>query len=163
MKIIFLDIDGVLNHERYYVERQTKIINKEWKIPHPYGEIDPNCVKLLADLSKEYDIKTVVSSTWRLGRSVEELNEILNYHHKGIMVIDKTMSSHGDGWVRGNEILAWIDKNIEGFKTEYTDYVILDDDSDMLLWQKDNFIKIDRFVGVTPQTIFQIKKILQIK
>lgn len=39
-------------------------------------------------------------------------------------------------------------------------YVILDDDSDMLYWQRNNFILIDRFVGLTMGNVFQAKKIL---
>lgn len=47
-------------------------------------------------------------------------------------------------------------KNISGKHSfEFSDYVIFDDDSDMLLWQKDNFIKIDDYCGLTPSAIYK--------
>ena len=63
---------------------------------------------------------------------------------------------------RGNEIHQWIDDNREsvGPYYQFTEYVILDDDSDMLYWQRNNFLLVDRFVGLTNGTVFQAKKIL---
>ncbi len=64
--------------------------------------------------------------------------------------------------LRGNEILQWIKDNEEivGPYYDFKKYVILDDDSDMLLWQKDNYINCDHWVGMTEKTVFKAKKIL---
>jgi hypothetical protein len=108
-----------------------------------------------------------VSSTWRLGRTVEELQEILNRNGFTGQVIGKTKDlrkgEDGDSILRGNEILAWIKENPTECGVAYWDYkryVILDDDSDMLYWQKDNFIKTDAYCGLTPNNCWHAKKIL---
>jgi hypothetical protein len=163
-KIIFLDFDGVLNHERWYVDRQAEK-NDGFTVGHPYSEFDPKSIEYLNDLIQETGAKVVVSSTWRLGRHRNDLQEILN--KRGftgeIIGITPNLRNLGESILRGNEILQWIkdNKEIVGCPYyEYENYVILDDDSDMLYWQKDNFILVDRFVGITPGTTFKAKKIL---
>ena len=51
-------------------------------------------------------------------------------------------------------------KELVGDYYNFTEYVILDDDSDMLYWQRNNFILVDRWVGITYGTVFQAKKML---
>lgn len=53
--------------------------------------------------------------------------------------------------VRGNEINKWIHDNndIIGDYIKFKDYVILDDDNDMLFIQRHNFIQTNPFVGLT--------------
>ena len=144
MKIIFLDIDGVLNNAD----------DSDFHV-HKGGSYcySPKCVENLNLILGTTDAKIVVSSTWRLGQSVEQLQcTILDMGIRG-EVVGKTGSlSHIPGVLRGNEILAWIKGNSKQLGQEYYDfnsYVILDDDSDMLLWQKDNFVKTDGYVGLT--------------
>ena len=57
MKIIFLDIDGVLNSDMYEANRTDWLDD---------NSIDPSRVKLLADLVKASDAKIVLTSTWRV-------------------------------------------------------------------------------------------------
>ena len=108
-----------------------------------------------------------MSSTWRLGRSPEELQAILDSCGFTGKVIGKTKDlRRGEGAesiLRGNEILNWIKENEKTIGVrywEYKNYVILDDDSDMLLWQKDNYIQTDAYCGLTPHDCFAAKKIL---
>jgi hypothetical protein len=165
MRILFLDIDGVLNHNTFYEDRQAKIKSGDWDIEYPKSELDPDCVRMIIEFCKDYDVKVVISSTWRNGRSIEKFNELFAEYGEGMEVIDRTPSYHTKGWVRGNEILWWMEDNekLIGCRYhQYHDYVILDDDSDMLYWQRDNFILVDRFVGITPQTIFKMKQMLRI-
>ena len=58
--------------------------------------------------------------------------------------------------VRGNEIRYWLKDN----KYEDSNYLILDDDSDMLLWQKDNFVHINNNYGLMEEHIPLSFKIL---
>jgi hypothetical protein len=51
-------------------------------------------------------------------------------------------------------------ESIIGGYYNFTEYVILDDDSDMLYWQRNNFLLIDRFVGLTMGNVFQAKKMM---
>lgn len=166
MKIIFLDIDGVLNHNSFYEDRHKKIQQQIWDLEYPHCELDSYCVDLLGEFCEEHDIKIVISSTWRHGKSVEDFNEMFSGYKGTLEVIGKTPSFHTKGWVRGNEIRWWMEENEEllGCRYhDYYDYCILDDDSDMLYWQKDNFLKVDRYVGITAQTLFEMKKIFRLK
>ena len=161
MKIIFLDIDGVLNHEAFYKERFEKRYD-EGAIAHPYSEIDPKCVQNLNTLIEETGAKVVISSTWRHS-GLDYCKDVLEFHGFKGEIIDITPTSRCGMCVRGNEILEWIKNNEEAIGARYynyKEYVILDDDSDMLYWQRNNFILVDRFVGLTKGTIFQAKKIL---
>lgn len=161
MKIIFLDIDGVLNHENFYEDRFINEQNNESKIPYPYSEIDPKCVKYLNQLISETGAKVVISSTWRKS-GLEYCKDVLEYHGFEGEIIDITPNLRSENCLRGNEILTWMQKNesIIGSHYNFTEYVILDDDSDMLYWQRNNFILVDRFVGLTMGNVFQSKKIM---
>ena len=160
MKIIFLDIDGVLNHEAFYRERHQRVMNGE-KINHPYSEIDTKCVDNLNKLIEDTDAKVVISSTWRHS-GIDYCRDVLEYHGFKGEIIDITPNLRGQGCLRGNEILQWIRDNhaLVGDYYNFTEYVILDDDSDMLYWQRNNFLLIDRFVGLTMGNVFHAKKIL---
>lgn len=157
LKIIFLDYDGVLNHELFYRER-AKIENK---ITYPYSEIDPTCIKFLNDLVDETGAKIVVSSTWK-SSGIDYCRDVLVYHGFKGEIIDITPNLRSENCLRGNEILKWIKDNedLVGPYYNFTEYVILDDDSDMLYWQRNNFILVDRYIGMTPKTVFQASKIL---
>jgi hypothetical protein len=157
-KIIFLDFDGVLNSQLWYV--RTKGSRER-------DDLDKEAIGFLNTLIKNTGAKVVVTSTWRLGRTVEELQEILDRNGFKGEVIGKTkelrLGEDGDCILRGNEILQWMKAHPEILGTPYWDYkhyVIFDDDSDMLYWQKNNFIHIDSYAGLSPNSIFHAEKIL---
>lgn len=113
MKIIFLDIDGVLNYTECWVKPEHK--NKgclKW---------DANCVKQLNRIIQETGAKIVVSSTWRL----------INYDYYVLTkemdiegeFIGKTINLGDDG-TRGDEIKDWLNNN------EVNQFIIVDDDPD---------------------------------
>lgn len=159
MKIIFLDIDGVLNHEAFYKDRYEKVMDGE-KLNHPYSELDPNSVSHLNSLIEDTSAKVVITSTWR-HHGLDYCKDVLEYHGFNGEIIDITPSSPTR--FRGLEILDWVKENEKLIGERYfnfTEYVILDDDSDMLYWQRNNFLLIDRFVGLTMGNVFQAKKIL---
>lgn len=134
MKVIFLDVDGVLNHEGNFNPADN---------PGPYP-VDDYCVFLMGKVQLDTEAKIVVSSSWR--------------HHPDGMdairakfndVIDKT--GHTDLYKyedcpRGVEIKEWLDSH-----PEVTKYAIVDDDSDMLPEQKPNFFKTTFKLGLTPE------------
>jgi len=142
-KIIFLDIDGVLNNA------------SDSDMHCHMGGCDfysNTCVQRLNTIIQETGAKICVSSTWRLGLTVEEIAHKL----KGMGVVGDivgvTDNLRHHHCLRGNEIHNWIqdNKNIIGYDyySDYKSYVILDDDSDMLLWQKDNFVHTNGEVGL---------------
>jgi hypothetical protein len=171
--IIFLDIDGVLNCQLHYNSTQftdykaaKKQLRKDVKakkiesLDYYASQICKDRISMLNGLCAETDTKIVVSSTWRLGSTVEELQEIFNYCGGTFEVIDKT--GHCDCRVRGCEIKKWLEDNTEKhFGVMYFDfyrYAIIDDDSDMLLTQADHFFQTDNWSGLTPNTCYKIKR-----
>lgn len=123
-RVIFLDFDGVLNN-----------LGSVLALGSPSRVFDPVSVGLIRKLCDKTNAGIVVSSSWRVGRSIEDLIEDMTRCGAGSIaakVIDKTP---GLGVKRGHEIAEWI-------KTfSFTgQYVIVDDDSDMLPCQQNNFI-----------------------
>lgn len=161
MKIIFLDFDGVLNCEEWYVQRteSTEEINSKY----PFYEFSPKLVANLNLIVRETRAKVVISSSWRTGRSKEELQEMLEKVGFEGEVIGKTVNlgvvSGFDYTIpRGCEIEHWIDSH-GTFKIE--NYVILDDDDDMLYEQRNNFVNTSWRTGLDEEATQKAIGILQ--
>src|SRR5690242_6033276 len=102
MKVVFLDFDGVLNSFQYIDATRMR------------EPLDPAAVARLNAILARSGAKVVVSSTWRVRRSVEELQRVLVKVGFEGEVIDKTpvLEHHGTGdpfQVRAMEIRTWID------------------------------------------------------
>jgi hypothetical protein len=108
-RVIFLDIDGVLAPIRSW-ER--------------YGDLAPACIEVLNAIVASVDADVVVSSTWRYGKTVGELQEMLQAQGFGGRVIDIT-SIGAPGASRGEEIAAWLAAH------DVPGYAIIDDHADM--------------------------------
>lgn len=121
-KLIFLDIDGVLNSIRSAAAFSTPL----------RGDLDPVAVRLLANLQRSTKAEIVISSTWRKAYELPAIRQYLvragwadapELRHKTPEV------SNG---FRGEEIALFLDD----WKTQFGDpysYVILDDSSDFYL------------------------------
>lgn len=144
MKVLFLDIDGVLNSEKYYQNGRTNL-------SYPLSEIDPASVDLINYIVSETGCKIVLSSSWRLNG----LNECNNIFKKvGLPKIYDITPIHSVRGCRGEEIQEWLKtKQVES-------YVILDDDRDMLPEQQPHFINTYFVTGVTKENANQCIKIL---
>lgn len=133
MRVLFLDIDGVLNSTR------SCIANRGY--PHDFtpacrNMFDEIAVKLVQGLCRHGDIKVVVSSAWRIGRTHEEIGRGL-----GLPTIGKTPSLPAS---RGHEIAHWLASH-----PEVERYAIVDDDPDMLTEQLPFFVQTDGHEGLT--------------
>ncbi len=161
-KLIFLDIDGVLNSQLYAEKHHNKDNESDTSIKFPMSMIDPISVSFLNSLVENTGAEIIISSVWRFGRSIEELQNILEQRGFIGKVIGKTRRI--EDAVRGDEIRKFIEDNKEliGYESssEYKDYVIFDDDSDMLLWQQYNFIHVDGYAGLSPNNCYKAKFIL---
>ena len=130
MKVIFLDIDGVLNSHRFYKERKAN----GWKRTEDADEICPKHVQQFNRILDATGAKVVLSSTWRKFHELPEMVGILKSRGcKLAQFIGRTPdgetkmeSGLWSSCRRGVEIQQWLDSNpgVERF-------VILDDDSDM--------------------------------
>jgi hypothetical protein len=154
MNIIFLDIDGVLNCQTFYEDRHKGLYDKKLKIC-------PKRMEWFNKLCEETKAKVVISSTWRLGRTTEQLINMFKEYGGTFEIIDRTPNLKHEGCVRGNEINIWIEKNKDLLECEYYNfhsYAIIDDDSDMLLQQQYNFFQTDDYSGLTPNICYKIKR-----
>jgi hypothetical protein len=153
VRIIFLDIDGVLNNATYLRTVKGK--------PSEY-EIDIEKVSKLNALYSEVEYSVVISSSWRLFHDEDKLISYLK-DRAGLKadIIGCTPSLSSPYMYRGNEIIAWLEQNENVYGKshhEYYDYIILDDSSDILYWQKNNFMLVNGDVGLTDQNIYKMKR-----
>lgn len=71
MKILFLDIDGVLNNRASMI----RAVRDNHHPPHALGQIytmDPACVNRLRSLVEETGVKIVLTSVWRVRAGMAE-------------------------------------------------------------------------------------------
>ena len=119
MKVIFLDVDGVLNNCR------TKARCGE------YMGIDTALVKQLKKIVDATEAEIVLSSTWRLGYNREH-QELANHSKylanklgkQHMRVVGYTPDLGHMGILRGQEIREWLNKNDD----VVTEWVVLDDE-----------------------------------
>ena len=151
MKVIFLDIDGVLNPQVDY-EIDDLLQNNSITRKRNYKTFSKRCMNNLNKLIEDTGAKVVISSTWRRVNTVENLQKHFETQGFKHQILDFT-PIFGINTVRGNEIMSWVDdhKDIEN-------YVIVDDDSDMLLWQKPHFCLVDDWSGLTHNDTYRIKR-----
>lgn len=154
MKIIFLDIDGVLTTEQSYAS--ATMIDGYLFVP-----FRPDPVENLNKLVKDTGAKVVMSSSWRYGKSVKDLRALLLNEEVECDLIDKTPEIHKDA-CRGQEIQCWFmenkDLNIESF-------VILDDNCSMDITQRysNRFVDTSGIIGLTEDDVEKAKEILSRK
>lgn len=123
-RIIFLDIDGVLNDwERSWSE-----------IPDYHPSILPRCVIALNRIIRATEAKLVLSSSWRGlitqgDMSLNGFQVMLRSHGVNAYLIGHTRNE-GDEY-RWQEIAAWLRKPMWGpHKIKVHRYAIIDDDPD---------------------------------
>ena len=160
-KIIFLDIDGVLNSEK-----SMSKIGKEYfeDIPHKMH------IKHLYKIIKATGAIVVISSTWRLGCSNYFMFGYL-FYALGFKIEVIGITPRIPGEQRGQEIQKWIkQRNIEAnrnnsfsdYINEVGNFIILDDDSDMK-GIMDHLILTDGRYGLQKKHIKQAIKMLNQK
>jgi hypothetical protein len=158
MKIVFLDIDGVLNSEAWFSTRRA--FDRANAAGFPSSHLDPAAIVRVNEISQATGAGVVLSTSWR---SMEHIGLILYKHGMRVPILGKTphLGSKTNGGVyrpvdRGHEIQAWMDE----FVTPDA-YVILDDDFDMLPLQREFFIRTDPKTGLTDGDVERAIKILR--
>lgn len=140
MKVIFLDIDGVLNHENHYKWLMETDEPTPLQRFYPYSEFNPESCTILNKIIEETDAKIVLSSSWRLD-GINKMNSLFKYFGlPRIYDITPSLCNKFGSLCRGKEIDAWLSEH-----PEVTKYVILDDDTDMEEHQLPFFIKTNPY------------------
>ena len=142
MKLIYLDIDGVL-----CTHRACAAIGETGTMDY----LDPIACKLVERLISEFEAQVVIISTWRLSHSKREMYQLFRCagHH---IIADALHTNWCTPHIkradlcRGHEIEQHL-SIIENHE-HVTNYVILDDDSDMLPYQLPHFTKCDTYDGL---------------
>lgn len=152
MRVIFLDIDGVLNNHK--------------KMSNGYCGIDSNCVYYFNRILRVIpDAKIVISSAWRYlilksSMTVKGFGELLLSH--GVecyaRVISHTVSDEEEP-LRDKQIQLWIDNN------KVNNFVILDDlgESDGFTWKlnRSKLVACDGETGITMKDVSKAIEILE--
>ena len=153
MRVIFLDVDGVIN------SGNNMSRNARLKRTCENMYFDPTCMNRLKKLVENTGAKIVLSSTWRLPdertRSMahlENLKERLALY--GLCILDSTPALTSD---RNQEVNEWLQSH-----PEVVQYIILDDVNDN--FQGDNLRRLvltDEIVGLTDQDAAKAERLLK--
>jgi Swiss Army Knife RNA repair-like protein len=146
MKILFLDIDGVVNSEETFATGEARGI----------CGINSYLAFLVGRILLETNAKLVLSSSWRYSEwGCEEVEKYVGKIYSKTHTYDKDEgeTQFVDKARRGHEIQAWLDSHPEVEK-----YAILDDDADMLPSQQANFFQTSQKTGITKE---QAEKIIE--
>lgn len=146
IKVIFLDIDGVLK----------KISGKGFDI---------KSISNLNELIEKTDAKIVISSRWRINGIDYVKNKLSNLivgeiiDVTPLLKIDKKFEAEGVEIPRGSEIKEWIRKYTTVDK--YVDnYVIIDDSTDILYSQISRYVHVNQTKGFDDKCLKEAIKIL---
>lgn len=149
-KILFLDIDGVLN-------------NFKWSLIQPPGlmyrtvnDLDPENMKHLSKLLKAYpEVKVVVMSDWRKLMSLNELKSIFsNFEINPDQIIGYTpVVTRSQN--REDEVLLYLQDN------PCDDYALVDND-DFFNQLKPKLALTDPAIGLDEESINKIKSALNL-
>jgi hypothetical protein len=162
-KIIFLDIDGVINTKEWH-SKMTKDTPKD-----EYGyAFDPIAVANLAHIIDKTGADIVISSSWKF-YGVPKLREMWKKRNLPGTILDITPNTISDemllnanldefqlGVCRGNEIKEWLSRH----EDIISNYVIIDDFDDMLSEQEDHVVLTESLIGITEWDAEKAIKIL---
>ena len=182
MKVIFLDIDGVMNCQ----EEMLAMLEQNPKARNGVDLPSPAKCRLLKKLVDETDAEIVLSSSWRLNL-IHIQNIIDTFRPYGLRLdgftqdgvpqtrfVDTKYENIKPKYTfncfdaaapnyegiriedRGAEIAYWLIKH-----PEVTSYVILDDESsDIIDWHPNNLVKTSLYSGLTEKEVLKCIEIL---
>lgn len=163
MKYIFLDIDGVLNSDDWDNSEEFK--KESAGMPsaliimvNHYLHLDPKAVKLINDLVDRSGAEVVLSSTWRIKYSPEEVTKMLQGRGATFTIKTCTPRVYGkfsERIPRGKEIA----KYISDLQAAPESFVIIDDIDDMIHLKK-HLVLTDVKTGITMADVEKCLKIL---
>lgn len=151
-KVVFLDIDGVLNTKEW----QGRMTSDTLKDEFGYA-FNPVAVANLTHIIDETGAEIVISSSWKF-YGVAKLREMWKNRNLPGTILDITPNTVSDevllnanleeielGVCRGNEIKEWLSRH----KQKVSNYVIIDDFDDLLPEQEEHAVITNTFMGIT--------------
>ncbi len=166
-KIIFLDIDGVLNTGQYH----NYLICQNKPSQDKYGMLfDPKAVRQLKRIVEATRADIIIDSSWKF-LGLEVMQEMWKQRNLPGKVIGVTDSVATDNWLlksnlddidptlghcKGMEIASWLDDNTKND----VNYVILDDEYVCLESQIPYFVLTNSNYGITEDIADKVIAIL---
>lgn len=150
-RIIFLDIDGVLNTGRWFFETNGKVGEDG------FYTFDPVAVENLRKIISETGADIVISSSWKC-YGKDSMLEMWSKRNMPGKVIDVTPDYYSDEMLpnvssdsldiaklKGFEIAEWLSLH----EKSVSQYVIIDDDDCVLPAQREHLILTNSDLGIT--------------
>ena len=135
MNVIFTDIDGVFN-----LAVSSK---KNWNY---------RSIEIYNRICEEFDLKPVITSTWRTNHTIKELQRVFDYWGIDTPIYDYTPILYSEP--RGIEIDTWLREN------PCDKWVVIDDNVSGITPFVSNVVKCRGWLGLTEDEYVEIKKIL---
>ena len=162
MKILFLDMDEVVNKGADNASQDRYRYNDKWSNPSDRFDlyyVDPELAARVTALVADFDLRIVSSSTWRCGKTVDEFRELLNNRFlPGDRLIGFTPDGETEGMTRADEIRCFLlncEVNIER-------YIILDDEKKAnYSTSKGRFFQTSFYKGYTEKIDARVRKYLE--
>lgn len=174
-RLIFLDVDGVLNSRDWLERRPTKdeFAAEHGVSPEVYDHdrliwslrsVDPLAVARINRIVSACDARIVLSSSWRTMWALTRMNWILRRRGLSCDLLGATPCAWDwegpkpDGverWQRGHEIDAWL-----RLFAAPSRIVIIDDDADMA-HLSDRLVQTDPSVGITDRDVDRAIELLR--
>ena len=148
-KILFLDIDGVLNTDRQQWHCQMNSIAPVDKFGYAF---DSKAVENLATILEETGAEIVISSSWKF-LGLQTLQKMWKDRNLPGVIIDITPDGKSKGW----EIDEWLMNH----KGQVSGYAIIDDENVMLPEQQKHFVQTKSQLGITSREIEKSVNILK--
>lgn len=127
MKVIFLDIDGVLATDKEFMRNRTKFWEKhpamsELRVPYPWNK---EAVDVFNEILDATGAEIVLSSDWKLHWNLDELKSIFNWNgvkkHPIAVTNNEYVSINNLEMNRAAEIGDYVREN------DLVNYVVIDD------------------------------------
>lgn len=155
MKILFLDIDGVLNSESWCA---GKPFGNPFENPQKW--IDPNSIRLLNLLIDRMPCKVVLTSNWREHFNKDEIQSYFNFHGFYHEIMDMTpqpflIENETEQSSKNHEIFLWLFQAANN-KQDIQKFVIVDDRPKLIQGLEKFLVSIDPHVGLTQKNCEEI-------
>jgi hypothetical protein len=160
MKVVFLDLDGVLVTEHYLLQLEKK--RESWRDKNGHAYFCPRCLHNFEQLIQSIGAKVVLSSTWRfILADTVGVHEFFKSRRVKFEIFDVTPTllfsskKMSEQPTRGEEIQAWLNAH-----PEVTQYCIIDDDPRILPAQQPYWVRTSFRYGFTQAKLEKALKML---